>query len=134
MDLKNIKTTEEASRLDLRHPATGEVLTYGPKNEKTMHLMLLGRDTETYRKHQRKLIDKRLKEQQKFRQAKMTAAQLEDEAVDQLAVVTVGGMVFMDGKEIAIDQKNAADLYREYAWIKEQADGWVEDRSNFLES
>lgn len=132
MDLKLIKTAEEPTRLDLRHPGTGEMLKYGKDNEKTMHLLLHGRDSETYRKHQRKLLDKRLKEQQKFRQVKMTASQLEDEAIDQLAIVTVGGAVFLDGKEVVLDSGKAADLYREYPWIKEQAEMHIEDRSNFL--
>ena len=132
MDLKLIKTLEEPTRLDLRHPATGETLKYGKDDSKAMHLLVFGRDSDTYRKHQRKLLDKRLKEQQKFRQVKMTAAQLEDEGIEQLAIVTVGGAVFLDGKEVPVDQKNAADLYREYPWIREQVDMFVEDRSNFL--
>ena len=133
MDLKLIKTLEEPTRLDIRHPATGELLKYGKDDSKTMHLLVFGRDSDTYRKHQRKLLDKRLKEQQKFRQIKMTAAQLEDEGIEQLAIVTVGGAVFLDGKEVAIDQNNAAELYREYPWIREQVDAWVEDRGNFYQ-
>ncbi len=142
MDLSNLKVQEEGKRMDLRHPATGEVLTYdekvnddGTKDFKTMHLIIGSSDSETYKKSQRKIIDRRLKQQQKFRSAKMTAAQLEEEAMISLADVTYGGKVFMNGKEIDITPGSVAiNLYKEYSWIKEQANDQLEDRGSFLQS
>ena len=135
MDLSELKVQNEGKRLDLRHPSTGEVLTYGDKDEKTMYLMLGSSDSETYKKSQRKVIDRRLKQQQKFRQSRMTAAQLEEEAMVSLAEVTYDGRVFLSGKEKKIKPgTEAQDLYKEYVWIKEQANDFLEDRSNFLQS
>lgn len=135
MDLSELKVQDEGKRLDLRHPATGEVLTYGDKDEKTMYLVIGSSDSETYKKAQRKVIDRRLKQQQKFRQARMTAAQLEEEAMISLAEVTYDGRVFLKGKEVQITPGQVAiDLYKEYSWIKEQANDFLEDRSNFLQS
>jgi hypothetical protein len=135
MDLSELKVQDEGKRLDLRHPATGEVLTYGENDEKVMYLVIGSSDSETYRKSQRKVIDRRIKQQQKFRQARMTAAQLEEEAMLSLAEVTYDGRVFMKGKEIKITPGAVAvDLYKEYSWIREQANDFLEDRSNFLQS
>ena len=123
-------------------PATGEVLTYderenedGTKEFKTMHLIIGSSDSEAYKKSQRKIIDRRLKQQQKFRSAKMTAAQLEEEAIISLADVTYGGNVFIKGKEVAITPGQVAiDLYKEYPWIREQASDLLEDRGSFLQN
>ena len=142
MDLSNLKVQEEGKRMDLRHPATGEVLTYderenedGTKEFKTMYLIIGSSDSETYKKSQRKIIDRRLKQQQKFRSAKLTAAQLEEEAILSLADVTYGGNVLIKGKEVAITPgASAIDLYKEYPWIREQASDLLEDRGSFLQS
>jgi len=135
MDLSELKVNEDGKRLDLRHPVTGEVLTYGEENEKTMYLIIGSSDSEAYKKSQRKVIDRRLKQQQKFRQARMTAAQLEEEAMISLAEVTYGGKVFLKGQEVDISPGKAAiELYKEYTWIKEQATDQLEDRGAFLGS
>ena len=136
MDLKNLTTTQEGATLELRHPATGEILKYGGKKdqEHTMHLILAGVDSDAYKKAQRKVTDRRFKQQQKFRQLRLTSSMLEDEAIEILTAVTLGGKLFMDGKEVTVDANNAGEIYREYPWIKEQADAFIEDRSNFLSS
>lgn len=135
MDLSALKIQEDGQRMDLRHPATGEILTYGDKNEKSMYLVIGSSDSETYKKAQRKVIDRRLKQQQKFRQVLLTAAQLEEEAMLSLAEVTYDGRVFLKGKEVSITPGQVAiDLYKEYPWIKDQANTFLEDRSNFLQS
>ena len=134
MDLKNLTTKQEGATLELRHPATGEKLTYGKDNDKIMHLILAGVDSDAYKKAQRKVADRRFKQQQKFRQVRLTSAMIEDEAIEILTAVTLGGKLFMDGKETTVDANNAGDIYREYPWIKEQADAFIEDRSNFLSS
>jgi len=135
MDLSELKVQDEGKRLDLRHPSTGEVLTYGEGDDKIMYLVIGSSDSDTYRRSQRKVIDRRLKQQQKFRQVRMTAAQLEEEAMISLAEVTYDGRVFLKGKEVQITSGAVAqDLYKEYPWIKEQANDFQEDRSNFLQN
>ena len=136
MDLKNLTTTQEGATLELRHPATGEILKYGGKKDQdhTMHLILAGADSDIYKKAQRKVTDRRFKQQQKFRHFRLTAAMIEDEAIEILAAVTLGGKLLMNSKEITVDANNAGDIYREYPWIRDQVDIFIEDRSNFLSS
>lgn len=135
MDLSELKVQNEGKRLDLRHPVTGEILKYGDDNEKTMYLVIGSSDSEAYRKSQRKVIDRRLKNHQKFRKPNMNAAQLEEEVMISLADVTYDGRVFLSGKEVSITPGTVAlDLYREYSWIKEQANDHMEDRGAFLQS
>jgi len=131
MDLKELQPKSEGV-LELRHPATGEILRYGKEDSKVMHIVLAGRDSELYQKAQRKVADRRFKQQQKFRQAKFTSAMLEEETLEILTAVTLGGMLFVGGKEVAVTSENAADIYKEYPWIKEQVDMYLEDRGNFL--
>ena len=132
MDLKDLVVKQEGSRLDLRHPITGELLRYGKDNEKVMHLILSGVDSDIYRTVQRKVLDRRFKQQQKFRNAKITASMIEAEALEILSAVTTGGKIFADGKEVDISPDNAEAHYKRWTWMKEQADSYVEDRSNFL--
>lgn len=135
MDLRALEVRGDVPvRFDLRHPGTMELLTYGKEDEHTMYLMLLGRDSDVYKKNQRKLIDKRLRDQQKYRSPRLTAVQLEEEAIDQLALVTVGGKVFFNGEEIEVTPTFAKEMYQQFPWIKEQVDAYLEDRTNFLES
>ena len=140
MDLKiAVMTEEEAQRLDLRMP-NGEYCTYGKDGEKKLHLMLLSSSSPVGKKFERKLLDKRIKEQQRFRKPHMSAAQLEEDAIEKLAALTVGGIVcpydkkkgkFLD-TEIEINQSNAAELYRNNDWIKKQVVDFVEEDNNFL--
>lgn len=133
MDLQELKVQDDGKRMELRHPSSGELLTYGDNGENVMYLVIGSSDSETYKKSQRKVIDRRLKQQQKFRQARLTAAQLEEEAMLSLADVTYDGKVFLQGKEVTITPGAVAmNLYKDYSWIREQASEFLEDRSNFL--
>ena len=135
MDLQALtNSVDTPQRLDLLHPGTGEVLKYGDNDEKVMHLLLFGRDSEVYRKKQRRLLDIRLKEQTRFRDGKISAAKLESDAVEQLVATTAGGKVFLNGEEVEVTPDVAKKLYedRAFSWIKEQAERHIEDRQNFL--
>jgi hypothetical protein len=135
MDLSELKVQEDGKRLDLRHPATGEVLTYGENDEKTMYLVIGSSDSEAYKKAQRKTQDRRFKQIQKFRKPNLTTAQLEEEALLLLTEVTYDGRVFLEKKEVKVTPGETAKwLYKEYGWIREQASEFLEDRSNFLPS
>lgn len=137
MDLSSLGgKIDEPARMDLKHPATGEVLTYLVGEEKkTMFLMLLGKDSDKYRKTERQLINRKFKDQQGFRTATVTKEQLEGHAIEILSAVTVGGVVFMDGEEREISPPVAKKLYadRQFDWIREQVDAWVDNRANYYQ-
>lgn len=136
MDLGNLGgNIDEGSRMDLKHPASGETLTYEVGEEtRNMHLILLGRDSEKYRKIERQITNKRIKERQSFRTAKVTKEQLEEDSIALVSAVTIGGKVFMDGEEMEVTPEVAKRLYqnRKYDWIREQADFWIDNRENYF--
>lgn len=136
MDLSNLNVVGAANQgatMELRHPTSGEALKYDVDGEeRVMHLVLLGRDSDELRRNQRKIIDKRLRDQQRGRVTKVAAADLERESVEILASAVVGGVVYLQGKEVPVTSDTFVDLVARFPWIREQADAFVEDRSNFL--
>ena len=137
MDLKLLNTVHDlAERMDVLHLATGEQLKYGKKGEeKTMHLMMVGVDSPTAKKAQHKLMNKRIQKQSRMGgRNTVTSELMELMAVERIASCVVGGAVFLDGKEIEMTPTTAMELFQGYPWVYEQADAFVGDRSNFLQS
>lgn len=133
MDLKNLDVVSAASaatRMDLRHPVTGKPLTYGPQDENTMYLLVIGRDSEAYRDNLRLILDKHSR-RQKARTSPLSAAEAEQEGRELLAGTVTGGKVFMGGDELDVTQAVALELMAQ-PWIFEQVSSFIEDRSNFL--
>ena len=136
MDLGKLEATDEGKRLTLLNPTTGEELCYEIEDgvETPMFLTMVSLDSSIYKKSQRRIIDRRLKQQSKFRSAKLNAAQLEEETLFTLADCTTGGALYADGEEVIVTPgADALKLYKRFPWIKEQASEFMEDRSNFLD-
>lgn len=135
MDLESLATTEEGKKMELLHPTTGEALMFVNEadEEQAMFLVIKGSDSSIYKKSQRKIVDRRLKQQSKFRSMKLNAAKLEEEALFTLADCTSDGRVFVDKKVLVITPGSVAlGLYKRFPWIREQATEFMEDRTNFL--
>ena len=135
-DLKNLDIVagaNDGARLDLRHPGTDEVLRYGDDDEKTMHLVLLGRDSDGYKKKLRQQQRKMLKKAQQSRKfSASTMDEADRESMDLLVCAVAGGMIFENGQEVAVTQDNAESFFTDHPWMKEQADAFIHDRANFL--
>lgn len=140
MDLKQLNVAEAANKgatIELVSPYDGEKLTYeGEKGEeRVMHLTVVGRDSDAYRKGFRQLVERRMKRQQKRgAAATMSLDEIEQETADALAACVTGGKVFLDGKEVSVTQDVARTLFSEpgYVWIRNQVEAFMEDRANFL--
>lgn len=128
-DLADIKISLDAMECEIRHPQTAEVLKNAEGEPFVIHVY--GHDSEQYKKHARKLLDLRLKGKKKD----LGANEIEAEAIELLISLTVGwsGIVF-DKKPLVFSTAAARDLYGNpaYAWLKEQVEAFVQDRSNFL--
>lgn len=121
MDLTQLNVSDAGSSdMVLRHPATGEDLD--------ITIKLLGKDSAEYRKAVSKVGNSRINQRKK-----VTVEQTQQDALDLLVAVTVGwaGMT-ENGEELEFSPENAKRVYRDYPWIKEQADEFVHDRANFM--
>jgi len=128
IDLAALDTSrgaEEGRELDVRHFQTGEPIG--------LRITLLGTDSETYQKavraQQRSMQALLLKN----RRHRVTAEEMEDNALDLLVALTRGWSPFnLDGQDYPYSPANARALYRRFGWIREQADQYAQERANFL--
>lgn len=137
MDLKQLDVNQAANKgavLELRNPYDGEILTYDKEGEQVpMFLRVLGKDSDAYRQGFRKLVNKRMRKAKRSGGA-AKLEEIEKDTLRQLAACVVGGKIFIDGREVEVDESVAYELMDQdgYAWIREQVEEFQGDRSNFL--
>jgi len=115
------------SRMTIADPVTGE--------DTDLWIQLQGKDSDEYRKAQRAIANRRLRQSQRRRNRfELTAEEIEEEALDLLVAVTIGwsDTLYLDGKPLPFSADNARSLYTRFAWLKEQVDRFVDDRANFM--
>jgi hypothetical protein len=128
-DLASLDTSagaEAGFELQLLHPATRAPLP--------LYIRLLGMDGETYRRRQSDLERRRVEGMQRRAQQRIGMAEIENDTIELLAAVTAGwrGDFVLDGTPLPYTEHNAQQLYRRFAWIREQVDQAVGNRANFL--
>jgi len=131
IDLATLDTSATADKgavMTLLHPVSRQPLRDGEGREVT--LILAGQDSEAFRKAQRAATNKRLSAKGR---TKLTAEELEAEAIELLARCTLGwtGIAF-DGRPLDHSAANAVRLYERLPWVREQADEFIADRANYL--
>lgn len=134
MDLKGLDTTklaDEGVSLTLKHPATGADLKDG---DQPVQITVVGQDSKRYRDAQAKTSEKRLSSVlARGRRAKLSAAEVETDSLDLLVTCTIGFKnISLDKKPLECTPDNVRKLYTQFAWIREQVDEFINDRSNFL--
>jgi hypothetical protein len=99
-------------------------------------IKLAGLDSQRYQEVQREIQDRRLKASNRQGRVQLgSAAQFEAEALDRLVKCTLDWEGIEDnGQALGCTDQNARWLYESFPWIKDQADIFVGDRSNFLPS
>jgi len=130
MDLASLAVSQEGQTLELRHPIEGTVLK--TDKGKPITITLVGTDSDVFRKAQRSILDRRLNQKGK---TKLSAAELEEEAVTTLISCTLGWSgIVLDGEELAFNKDNVRKLYSrtDLPWIRDQVDEFIADRANFL--
>jgi hypothetical protein len=129
MDLSKLDFSEApAQKMHLTHPVSGDRL----KNDdgEDIVIYLYGSDSDRFRSAVRSFGNKRLNAK---KNAKQSIEELEETTARILAIATAGWEnIVLNGKEVDYSEKNAFELYKDYSWIREQADEFVNERSNFL--
>ncbi|HBT82428.1 MAG TPA: hypothetical protein DEB35_03030 [Desulfuromonas sp.] len=148
VSLSTAKAAEAGVEISILHPVTDEPLG--------VMITVYGADSKTCRQIQRRQTNHRLemqaKQKQQFKKKPVTTAeQLEAEGLDLLVGCTKSWRTLIydeEGKEtgsrpqiemaegewLDCTPENVRKLYQEIPWVKEQIDGEIGDRSNFLQS
>lgn len=124
--LKPIKA-DDGAILEVVHPESEEIIP-------GMTITLLGQDSKVYRKIQLAKQQAALNRIAKGKKAiELDAEKLVEDSIDDLVKITTAWSGFMlDGKELECTPENVRTVYSEWAWIKEQVQEFVADRSNFF--
>ena len=129
MDLKDLTPNLDDIVVDLKHPATGDVL----KNEDgtNMTITILAPYSKEYKKAQHEQISKRLKKAQKSKSQDVDYSDLEEATLEVLAKTTKAWDITYGGEKPKLTVAKAKDLYEEVFWIKNQLEEVVTDSLDF---
>lgn len=133
-ELSTKTTAETGVPIEIIHPKTN--LPLG------ITIVVCGSDSETFKKMQRKQLNRRMERsaRNRGRQLQLTAEELEAESLDLLVACTKSWnekgrpeLEFNPGELLPCTPENVRRLYEELPWLKEQIDQEIGDRSNFLQ-
>lgn len=146
MDLMNLdlsKGAEAGAAVELRHPVSREPLG--------VRVFVVGTDSETYRSQIRRQQNRRMEQARRSRGAlNISAEELENDALDLLVACTKGwesdieehgekktvaAIPFGSEGLLPCTPENVRRIYSHpgFAWLREQVDAEIGDRSNFLQ-
>jgi len=101
--------------------------------ETDLIITVAGQDSDVYKKHAMSTRNKRIKDMQRGKKNNTTAEQLEESGVDLLVACSVGWRGFeLNGEQIVFSADAVRDIYEQHAWIRDQVDVAIVDRSNFM--
>lgn len=122
-DIDNAVQAEDTHTVHLKHPGTGV--------DTGITIDVYGMDSSAYRTINHAQRVKRLKTM-KPGKSMPSPDELDKDAVDVLAACTAGwSNMVVKGETIPFNIANAAKLYTEYQWVREQVDEAIADRANF---
>ncbi len=119
---------DPATSADLKDEATGEPVT----------ITLMGSDSSQYIALQRQISDARLRRASGMRSGLSkiigSAEELEQDSIRLLTLATKGWkhVQLEEGKDLEFNPQNVTRIYTDFRWIREQAEQFIADRSNFL--
>lgn len=128
----------EGTVLELLNPFTGGVLTdEGEKiadknNIKTFFVRLLGSDSDIYRSGMNRRAEKLINSKNKNK--KVDLDEEKKATAKLLAKCTTDAYMIEDDKVIECTNSEMDRLYLKYQWMREQAEDYMDDRSNLMKS
>ncbi len=136
MDLSTLDTTavsEIGAKMEVQHPGTGAVVMQ--EDNKPVTITLAGQDSDLYRKADRRITDKRLKNSAGARRTVLTSEGIEADNLERLVACTIAwdGLTF-EGSTPDCTPENARALYKKLFWLREQAEAFIAERANFLKA
>ena len=127
MDLSLLNTQKLANDgawMRVVNIATGE--------ETDIEILLAGADSEQFRDAKRQW-DRRRRDKLERGRGLPTADELEKARLETLVACTLDWRnLEIDGQPLACNKVAAHQVYRNFPWLREQADAFIDDRRNFL--
>lgn len=119
------KGSNEGAEIELKHPVTNAPIG--------VFITVVGTDSDIYQKNATTNRNKRLQALTNRKKLDMSAEDLDAEGMDMLVSCTTGCRNLVDnGVEVKYSPSAIREIYIKYAWIKDQVDVQIADRSNFL--
>lgn len=132
MDLGSLVISSEAVEMQLSNPVTNEPMFV---DEKPVALLMVGMDSEEWRKADRKITNRRLKVQKGGRNVKITAEELEFENQEKTLACVVGFKnIIVNGQPLEFSTENVRELFKNLPWLKRQAEDFIYDEANFIKA
>ena len=125
MDLSKLSVSPEPQRMVVRHPVT---------NENTdIEIFLVGLDSPVAAAEVQRKTQERLNRGLSRGRVRVSVEELEHDQIALLVKCTKGWQnVELNGQPLSHSDANAATIYREYRWLREQVDEFLSERANFL--
>ena len=137
MDLSELNTTEfaeEGAWMEIRHPDTDDVLFEQDEGgtRRPWRIRLRGSDSKTANSAAHRQANRRLQNATSRKGIKITSEGLESDELAVLIDLTIGWEnIINNGAELEFTRENVSMVYREFKWIREQAQAFVDNRGNF---
>lgn len=120
----------DSATLQLRHPATDELLYADDAQTKPLEIELYGTSSKQYRKALMSMQNARLKRGKKV----MSAEAISDESIDLLVTCSIKANNF-EYKGKPVEGETFRELYNDpsFNWLKDQVDEAIGDVQTFLD-
>lgn len=132
MDLKDLTPKSDDIVVNIVHPISKEPLVNDDSTPMT--ITVYAQHSKEYKKVQRELINKRLKEAQAAGNTDIDYEQLEAAALELMAKTTKAWDITFDGKKPKLTEAKARQIYDEVFWIKAQIEEAVADSLDFMKA
>lgn len=130
MDLDDLKPSPEAASFTLIDFRNGTDLTNGGE---PVRWSMVGPDDQRMVEYEREVSRRRLKSSQRTGKIEITVEQVEEEALERLALATVGfENIRQGGQDIVFSKAEAKRLLKELGWLRDQVSLFYGDRGNFI--
>jgi hypothetical protein len=134
VNLADLTSDKEAvgQTMEVRHPATGEVLRFD--DGRPFIITLVGKDSDRFLELQRNIQDKRIAAMTRTRQP-VSAVISDRDDIELLVNATVSwDMVYGDAKASQSSPANFRSAYTKCRWLKRQVDEFVGNTANFFKT
>jgi hypothetical protein len=121
---------DEGQKMEVRHPATGDVLRHDDGRPYT--ITLVGKDSDRFLQLQRQIQDRRIATSVRTRQP-IAASLSERDETDLLVNATLGwDVLFGDNGSSEPKPENYRRAYSTLRWLRRQVDEFVGNPGNFF--
>lgn len=129
-NIEDLSLKSDAVPLQLRHPATDELLFADEEKKKPVSIYVYGKGSKEYRNAITALQNRQLKRNGK----KVSAEVMREEGIEVLVACSEKAINFSYKGQSVNDAVAFRELYSDpkFDWLKEQVDAFVGEVSNFL--